>query len=113
MEIKHAWSSRALNNKPSEQLASWMADLAKLEGLPVDSERWFMLVGFFEGDPIQVVQPPARSVLEALQRVHPGRLAHRDSDPFHWRQEGVTHIALWMWHWPKGIEVGSLALSKQ
>lgn len=109
IEIKHAWSSSFLNNKPSEQLASWMTDLAKLEGFPTDSDRYFLLVGFFEGDPMLVPNPPSRSVLSGIQHLHPARLVHLDSTDFHWWREGITHIAMWTWHWPAGTEVESLA----
>jgi hypothetical protein len=109
IEIKHAWSSSSLNNKPSEQIASWMSDVAKLEGLPLDSDRYFVLVGFFEGDPLQVVTPGACSVIAGIQRLHPSRLVHRDSATFCWRQQRITHIALWAWHWPSGTGVESLA----
>ena len=109
IEIKHAWSSRSLNNQAPEQIASWMTNLAKLEGLPTDSDRYFLLVGFFEGDPLRVANPPSRSVLSTIQWLHATRLVHRDSTSFLWRNEGITHMAFWLWHWPAGEAFDGLA----
>ncbi len=108
IEIKHAWDSSALDNMSSQQITSWMTALAKLEGLPTDSDRYFLLIGFFDRDPLLDEAPRARGVLPGIQRLHPSRLIHRDSAPFRWRDQRITHIALWAWHWPAGSEVESL-----
>ena len=108
IEIKHAWDSSSLNNKPSEQIAAWMADVAKLEGLPSRSDRYFLLIGFFEKDPLVAAAPRVRGVLSAIHRLHPSRLVHRDSATYHWRDQRINHIAVWVWHWPAGCEVESL-----
>ena len=109
IEIKHAWSAPRLNNKPSAQMASWMTDLAKMEGLPPDTDRFFILVGFLDADPLLVTMPESRSVLSGIRGLHPSKLVFQDSSTFRWRKEGITHIAMWAWHWPAGTALDSLA----
>ena len=102
MEIKHAWESRSLNNKPTEQYAKWLWDLTKLEGVTVEADRYFVLVGFFETDPLTVRNPPLKSVLACIGRLPVARLVHQESASCQWRSEHLHHVAVWVWHWPAG-----------
>lgn len=106
-EIKNAWSAKTLKISPPEQFAAWMADLAKLEGLSPDSDRYFLLVGFFDEDPLAERDVPAKSFLDKVNHLHPERLLHRQSTRFRWRQESIQYMAVWIWCWPEGIELES------
>ena len=107
MEIKHAWSASAYNSKPSEQLGNWLADLGKLREVGEAANRYFLLVGFFDEDPKQNKDPRPKSVLANIQRLLPKNLVHSESAPFKWRGEVISHLAIWVWHWPAGESMAS------
>ena len=56
LEFKRCWSASGWVNKPPEQIGYWQADLDKLRKVPVRSERYFLLVGFFDFDPLDEVK---------------------------------------------------------
>ena len=106
MEIKRCWSVSGWVNKPPEQLAYWDADLDKLRKLPVKSERFFFLVGFFDFDPLDEEKSPHGGVVQNIRRYHPDQLLPPTSRQFSWRAgDGSSWAGVWVWHWHPDVEV--------
>lgn len=106
MELKRCWSVPGWENKPTEQLRSWLLDLAKLQRAPADSERYFVLFGFFGSDPLDPAGAEKGGVVRNLQEFRPARLAHQSSRRFEWRAgDGIAWVGAWAWRWPSGVPV--------
>jgi len=106
LELKHCWSASGWVNKPPEQLGYWAADLDKLRKLPAASERYFLLVGFFDFDPLDAAESSHSKVIQNVHQFHGGRLVHRASREFAWRtDDGISWVGAWVWHWPVGALV--------
>lgn len=104
LEFKRCWAAKkGWNNKPTEQLYSWQADISKLQELPPVSDRYFLLIGFFDIDPQQKDKKSTYPILNNIRNFYPSKLKHFDSQPFSWRKENnITHIAAWVWLWKSG-----------
>jgi hypothetical protein len=106
LEFKRCWSASGWVNKPPEQLAYWEADLGKLRKVPVASDRYFLLVGFFDFDPLNDAELSDSGVVQNIRRFHPGQLVHRASREFAWRpDDGISWFGAWVWYWPVGASV--------
>lgn len=110
MEFKRCWSAKGWVNKPPEQLRDWQADIGKLGKIAVDAERYFVLVGLFDCDPLCEQQSARSAIANNIRRFYPSRLVHSASKPFTWRtDDGLNCIGAWVWHWPTGAAVESAA----
>jgi hypothetical protein len=106
LEFKRCWSATGWINKPPEQLGYWEADLDKLRRVPVMSERSFLLVGFFDFDPLVEAEALHSAVVQNINRFHPAQLVHRHSRKFTWREgDGISFVGAWVWHWPSGVAI--------
>jgi hypothetical protein len=93
LEVKRCWSATGWVNKPPEQLASWETDLDKLRRVPVASDRYFVLVGFFDFDPLDEAESPQRGVIQNVRRFRSKRLLHHTSRKFNWRAgDGISWV---------------------
>jgi hypothetical protein len=105
LEGKRCWSVSGWNNKPSEQLRDWETDLNKLRKVPVTSERYFLLVGFFDFNPDNE-KTSHSGVVQNIRQFYVGRLVYSNSQKFAWRtNDGITWVGAWVWHWPPGTVV--------
>jgi hypothetical protein len=105
IEFKRCWSIAGWNNKPPEQVRDWEADIAKLRSLPIQSDRYFVLVGLFDGDPLPANQSN-RKLASLIDTFYSPNLIHSAVRDFRWRQDdGITHLAAWVWFWQKGQQV--------
>lgn len=107
LEAKRCWGAKGWVNKPGEQLATWTKDIAKLARTPIESERYFLLVGAFGFDPSAERDPPTGAhgeVLRCIRRFHRPHLLHvAPARAFSWRpNDGLTHIGAWVWGWMRG-----------
>lgn len=110
LEFKRCWSAWGWINKAPEQLGYWEADLDKLRQVPVASERYFFLVGFFDSDPLDEAQSSPSRVVQNIRCFHIGQLVHRASRKFTWRSDdGISWMGAWVWHWPSGFVVEAQA----
>jgi hypothetical protein len=106
LELKRCWSASGLNNKPPEQFRHWEADLDKLRRVPLESERYFLLVGFFDFDPLHQTDFAHSGVIQNIHRFHTNRQVHRISREFSWRAtDGISWIGVWVWCWEPGFVV--------
>jgi hypothetical protein len=106
LELKRCWSVKGWINKPPEQLTYWNADLEKLATVGVQSDRYFLLVGFFDCDPVGKSVEDSSGVVANIKRFHPNKLVYRDSVAFSWRQDdGISHAAAFVWHWTNGESI--------
>jgi hypothetical protein len=110
IEFKRCWSGKGWVNKPPEQLGYWEGDVDKLRHLDVNSDRYFVLVGLFDCDPL-CDQASARSgVANNIRAFYRAHLVHSASKPFAWRDgDGLNCVGVWVWHWPSGAAVGPAA----
>src|SRR5262249_52810168 len=105
LELKHCWSASGWVNKPPEQLGYWEADLDKLRKVPVASERYFLLIGFFDFDPLDEASSHS-GVIQNVRGFHAGQLVYRASREFTWRtDDGISWVGAWVWRWPAGAVV--------
>ena len=106
LEFKRCWSAKGWINKPPEQIRNWEADLSKLRHVDRDSERYFLLVGFFDFDPLLEAATTQKGVVQNIRRFHAAQLIHRKSREFAWRRgDGIRYVGVWVWHWPSGVAV--------
>jgi hypothetical protein len=106
LEFKRCWSATGWVNKPPEQLGYWEADLDKLRNVPVASERYFLLVGFFDFDPLNEADSSHSGVVQNIRGFHPRQLVHRASREFTWRaDDGISWVGAWVWFWASGVTV--------
>jgi hypothetical protein len=106
IEFKRCWGAKGWVNKPPEQLGDWEADVEKLRQLSVESDRYFVLVGLFDCDPLCEQESGRNGIANNIRRFYPGQLVHKASKPFTWRpDDGLTCIGAWVWHWPVGAAV--------
>lgn len=105
IEIKRCWSGREFIRKPKEQCALWYSDIAKLRSVDVRCVRWFMLVGVFDRDPL-AKDVRSDAVIGAIRSIFPSRLIASQSTPTTWlADDGMSHIAAWIWEWPSDAEI--------
>ena len=110
IEFKRCWSAKGWVNKPPEQLRDWEADVEKLRQLSVESDRYFVLVGLFDCDPLCDRESAHSGVAENIRRFYRSHLVHSTSKTFAWRtDDGLSCIGAWVWHWPSGTAVGPAA----
>jgi hypothetical protein len=106
LEFKRCWSASGWVNKPPEQLAGWEADLDKLRAVPVESVRYFLLVGFFDFDPLSEAESAHSGVVCNIRGFHAPQLVHRASREFGWREgDGISWVGAWVWRWGSGVPV--------
>jgi hypothetical protein len=106
LEFKRCWSAYGWINKPPEQLGYWEADLDKLRTVPAASERYFLLVGFFDFDPLDEAESSHSGVIQNVRQFHVGQLIHRASREFTWRtDDGISWAGAWVWRWPPSAVV--------
>jgi hypothetical protein len=106
LEFKKCWSASGWNNKPPEQLGDWEADLAKLRGVPTSSQRYFLLVGFFDFDPLDTVEAAHSRVVGNIRVFHAAHQVHSTSRRFTWRAgDGISWAGAWVWHWDVGAVI--------
>jgi hypothetical protein len=106
-EFKRCWSAKGWVNKPPEQLRDWEADVEKLRQLSIDAERYFVLVGLFDCDPLCKQDSAGSGIANNIRRFYPMQLVHCDSKPFTWRTgDGMSRIGAWVWRWPSGVAIG-------
>jgi len=102
IEFKRCWVVKDWNNKPTEQRGYWEADLAKLRAVPMETERYFLLVGVFSFDPMEEASG-RNKVVQNIREFHPGQQVHKDGREFKWPNgQDISHVAAWVWHWPRG-----------
>lgn len=101
IEFKRCWSVRGWVNKAPEQLGDWQADVGKLEGVPPDSDRYFLMLGLFDFDPSHPTNTRSQ-VLANIRSFYSDRLLHHASSRFAWRDEAISHIGAWVWRWEPG-----------
>ena len=107
-EIKHGWSLDPgfWNNKPSEQFGSWIADISKLQEVPLGSDRYFILVGFFDFNPSSQQRPEPKSLLDKIRFLYPQQRIKEESMPFTWPNgPSIAYAGIWIWYWPSGKEI--------
>jgi hypothetical protein len=110
IEFKKCWSAKGWNNKPPEQLGDWERDLGKLRQLAIDTDRYFVLVGLFDCDPLCERDSARTPVAGNIRTFYPSKLIHSASKPFTWRAaDGLNCIGAWVWHWPSCTQVGPAA----
>jgi hypothetical protein len=110
LEFKRCCSASGWVNKPPEQLGYWEADLDKLRNVPVASERYFLLVGFFDFDPLSEAESSHKRVVQNIRRFHAGQLVHRAWREFTWRaDDGICWVGAWVWRWQSGVAVAGRA----
>jgi hypothetical protein len=110
LEFKRCWCAKGWNNKPKEQLCDWQADVDKLRKVPVASERYFLLVGFFDFDPISESDVKRGQVVRNIRKFHPSQLVCQTSKEFAWRKgDGIKWAGAWVWHWASGVPVEETA----
>jgi len=106
IEFKRCWSVKGWNNKPPEQRRDWEADLEKLRGVPIEDERYFILVGLFDFDPLNPSQPDRSGVVINMREFHPAQLVHSGSRRFSWRKDdGISWAGAWVWRWPSRVVI--------
>jgi hypothetical protein len=108
LEFKRCWSASGWVNKPPEQLRDWEADIDKLRQLPKDTERYFVLVGVFDCDPLCEIKSAHSGVAKNIRRFYPSQIVYSKSTPFNWREgDGLTCLAAWVWLWPSGQTIAN------
>lgn len=107
LEFKRCWSaSGGWVNKPPEQLAGWEADLDKLCAVPINSTRYFVLVGYFDFDPLSEAEEAHSKVVGNIRGFHVPQLVHQASREFGWRaDDGISWVGAWVWRWEAGVTV--------
>jgi hypothetical protein len=106
IEFKRAWSTDSLIPKPSEQLDDWERDIEKLTQLPIECDRYFVLVGVFNCDPTCPKDSARSGVAKNIRRFYSERLIHSAGREFTWRNnDGIARVAAWVWHWPNGVRI--------
>lgn len=106
VEFKRCWSGKGWVNKPNEQLRDWVTDIDKLRELPVETERYFILVGLFDCDPLCEQQSANSGIAKNIRDFYRSHLVHCASKPFTWRaDDGLNCIGVWVWHWPSGVKI--------
>lgn len=106
IEFKRCWDvkTEGWNSKPSKQKWGWESDLLKLRAVSVESERYFLLVGYFTFDPMAEPLGLRSGVVQNIRQFHPDRLVHKDCREFRWPNgQDISHVAIWAWHWPCGL----------
>jgi hypothetical protein len=107
-EFKRCWSAKGWVNKAPEQLRDWEADVDKLRKLSVDADRYFVLVGLFDCDPLCEQQSARSGIANNIRGFYRSRLVHSASKPFTWRaDDGMSCVGAGVWHWPSGLAVGA------
>lgn len=107
IEFKRCWSAKGWDNKPSEQRRDWEADIDKLRKLSIGADRFFVLVGLFDCDPLCELQSAKSGIANNIRAFYISQLVHSASRPFTWRAaDGLSCIGAWVWHWPSGTAVG-------
>ena len=110
IEFKRCWSASGWVNKPPEQLRDWEADVSKLRQLDESSDRYFVLVGLFDCDPLREQEAANGGVVSNIRRFYRQRLVHGESKPFARRTgDGLSCVGAWVWHWPSGTVIGPAA----
>lgn len=110
IEFKRCWSAKGWVNKPPEQLRDWEADIEKLRQLSVEGDRYFVLVGLFDCDPLCEQESAHSGVASNIRRFYRSHLVHSASKPFAWRtDDGLSRIGAWVWRWPSGAAIGPAA----
>ena len=103
LEIKRCWSASGWVNKPPEQLGDWKSDLNKLRKAPVESGRYFLLVGFFDFDPLSEEESSHSQVVSSVRGLHGPHIVCSRSREFVWREgDGISWIGAWVWRWAGG-----------
>lgn len=103
IELKTCWSVRGWNNKPSEQLSTWHADVAKLAETPTDSARYFALIGFFDFDPSDDATAAGRPLVAELLSFYQMQLRYSRIESFQWPNgKRISHVGAWVWLWRSG-----------
>lgn len=110
IEFKRCWWITGWNNKPPAQLEGWEADVAKLRSLPIVSDRYFVLVGMFDGDPLATSAIGLRKLTALINDFYPQHMIFSTVRNFSWRQgDGVTHLAAWVWRWSAGQSIAGFS----
>jgi hypothetical protein len=105
IEFKRCWDivSPGWVTKPAEQKSSWKADLTKMRGIAVASERHFLLVGVFSFDPLGDVLSRRSGLVQNIREFHPQNLVHKAGGEFRWPNgEAIEYAAAWAWRWRPG-----------
>lgn len=106
LEFKRCWSASGWINKPPEQLRHWEADLNKLRAVPNESVRYFVLVGFFDFDPLSEAESAHSGVVRNIREFHASQLLYRVSREFEWRDgDGISWVGAWVWRWDSGVSI--------
>jgi hypothetical protein len=108
LELKHCRCARGgWQNKPTEERGKWEDDLDKLRLVPVNSDRYFVLLCFSDFDLLSEELPRHGRVIQNVRAFHGSQLVHQASRGFSWRaDDGITHIGAWVWHWGVGASIG-------
>jgi len=109
IEMKRCWYAKGWVNKPPEKLAYWTADIEKLGQVGTDSDRFFLLIGLFDLDLLAIPADAAEGVLRNILGLHSDRCVFRASMPYWWREENITHVGAWVWHWRPGVMVKDIS----
>lgn len=111
IEFKRCWSAKGWVNKPPEQLRDWEADIEKLRKVPVRTDRYFILLGLFDCDPLSEQDSARGGVADNIRRFYRSHLVHSASKPFTWRtDDGLSCIGAWVWHWAIGTAIEAIPL---
>jgi hypothetical protein len=103
VEIKRCWSAKGFNNKPKEQLRTWSYDISKLARLPVNTERYFILVGVFDDDP--TIQPRTSKVLSNIDNFYSNNQIEFMGRDFNWRDSSINYVSCWVFKWKLGEDI--------
>lgn len=105
MEIKHSATAVNLQCHPPEEFRRWAYDWGRLASAGEQSHRCFVLVAFFSI--LDLEKPaPTRGLREAIEQLpREGLAVGPVVKDFTWRDEGIKHMGIWIWHWPVGTGI--------
>jgi glycerol-3-phosphate cytidylyltransferase-like family protein len=115
IEIKTCWAYPRANIRP-DQIDKWNIDLKRLSS-ETKTDRYFILVGFFDSDPLgpmdNFTNPKRKAIVNKVHSIHPKMCIAKKSEMFSWRpksiySKSITHLGVWIWHWPKGVKIGKI-----
>jgi hypothetical protein len=112
-EIKVAWATKYFENKVT-QFNTWTTDINKLIKVTSNNHRYFILVGFFDFNPLnkkaKICGPGKNKIIDKIRSVFPEQICGKpEIKTFTWRKrsysKSITHIGVWIRHWPKGSKI--------
>ena len=105
IEIKRCWSAPKWNNKPKEQLETWMDDSRKFQHPKlIQSTRTIIICGIFGENQIKGPNQQPCTVIRNLDQLFDKEPTHRSITELAWPGAArskvcVTHMGIWAWEW--------------